>query len=276
MATAWVDAVRVLAETELAWDEAYACRRAGEALLHRGDGDDRRTAAQVLRRGHAVATRLGAAPDLDAIEALARAARIPLEAAADPGEPSADGARLTRREREVLAHVVAGRTYPEIAGALFLSEKTVSSHISNMLRKTGTANRVALADWARHGGAEPRPRPRGWRSDVPEQAVRGCPQASSPDVGAFKRLGNPRSGASHVTPAPPMVPRHAGDTPKRHPRHPASDASDLRKHTRPDRLSPNCLRSGSQRDKIATTSSGYTDVVRPHVVHTKCRFSTGC
>ena len=151
VATAWVDAVRLLAQTELAWDEAYACRRAGEALLHRGDGDDRRTAAQVLRRGHALATRLGAAPELDAIEALARAARIPLQAAAAPGEPSADGARLTRREREVLAHVVAGRTYPEIAGALFLSEKTVSSHISNMLRKTGTANRVALADWARRG-----------------------------------------------------------------------------------------------------------------------------
>jgi DNA-binding CsgD family transcriptional regulator len=151
VATAWVDAVRLLAQTELAWDEAYACRRAGEALLHRGNGDDRRAAAQVLRRGHALATRLGAAPELDAIEALARAARIPLQAAAAPGEPSADGARLTRREREVLAHVVAGRTYPEIAGALFLSEKTVSSHISNMLRKTGSANRVALAAWARRG-----------------------------------------------------------------------------------------------------------------------------
>ncbi len=70
------------------------------------------------------------------------------------GRPVAEGAGvlLTRREREVLEHVVAGRTYAEIAGALFLSEKTVSSHISNILRKTGTANRVELASWARRGG----------------------------------------------------------------------------------------------------------------------------
>ena len=62
--------------------------------------------------------------------------------------PALVGVRLTAREREVLAHVVAGRTYAEIAAALFLSEKTVSSHISNMLHKTGTANRVELAGWA--------------------------------------------------------------------------------------------------------------------------------
>jgi DNA-binding CsgD family transcriptional regulator len=52
---------------------------------------------------------------------------------------------LTPRERDVLAHVVAGRTYGEIARALVISEKTVSVHISNMLRKTQTSNRVELA-----------------------------------------------------------------------------------------------------------------------------------
>ena len=58
--------------------------------------------------------------------------------------------RLTPREREILDHVVAGRTYAEIARALFVSEKTVSSHLSNLLRKTGAANRVELATMARH------------------------------------------------------------------------------------------------------------------------------
>jgi DNA-binding NarL/FixJ family response regulator len=43
---------------------------------------------------------------------------------------------------------VAGRTYREIARALVLSEKTVSAHISNMLRKTGTASRTELAQLA--------------------------------------------------------------------------------------------------------------------------------
>jgi DNA-binding CsgD family transcriptional regulator len=40
---------------------------------------------------------------------------------------------------------VAGRTYAEIAAELVISEKTVSSHISNLLRKTGATNRVHLA-----------------------------------------------------------------------------------------------------------------------------------
>jgi len=48
----------------------------------------------------------------------------------------------------VLALVVAGRTYGEIARALVVSEKTVSSHVSHLLAKTGTANRVDLARWA--------------------------------------------------------------------------------------------------------------------------------
>ena len=52
---------------------------------------------------------------------------------------------LTPREPEVLAHVVAGRTYGEIARALVISEKPVSVHISSLLRKTGAANRVDLA-----------------------------------------------------------------------------------------------------------------------------------
>ncbi|WP_406057592.1 response regulator transcription factor [Kribbella sp. NBC_00889] len=42
---------------------------------------------------------------------------------------------LTKREQEVLSYLVAGRTYPEIAAALFISEKTVSTHVSHVLRK---------------------------------------------------------------------------------------------------------------------------------------------
>jgi RNA polymerase sigma factor (sigma-70 family) len=52
---------------------------------------------------------------------------------------------LTPREREILTRVVAGRTYSEIARELVISEKTVSSHISNLLRKTGTSNRFDLS-----------------------------------------------------------------------------------------------------------------------------------
>jgi DNA-binding CsgD family transcriptional regulator len=62
--------------------------------------------------------------------------------------PPSGGVRLSAREQEVLAHIVAGRTYGEIARALVVSEKTVSSHVRHLLAKTGTANRVDLARWA--------------------------------------------------------------------------------------------------------------------------------
>jgi DNA-binding NarL/FixJ family response regulator len=57
-------------------------------------------------------------------------------------------AGLTTRERKTLSQVAAGRTYREIARTLVVSEKTVSVHISNMLRKTRTANRIELAHLA--------------------------------------------------------------------------------------------------------------------------------
>ena len=53
-------------------------------------------------------------------------------------------AHLTPREREILALLIRGLTYRDIAVALVISEKTVSSHVSNLLRKTDTSNRVEL------------------------------------------------------------------------------------------------------------------------------------
>ncbi|MCY0906026.1 helix-turn-helix transcriptional regulator [Arthrobacter sp. H14-L1] len=62
---------------------------------------------------------------------------------------------LTPREREILEFVIAGRTYGEIARALVISEKTVSSHISNLLRKTGASNRLDLSRLATQRPAAP-------------------------------------------------------------------------------------------------------------------------
>ena len=52
---------------------------------------------------------------------------------------------LTPREREVLALVAEGRTNREIAEALFISDKTASVHVSNILAKLGTHSRTAAA-----------------------------------------------------------------------------------------------------------------------------------
>lgn len=62
------------------------------------------------------------------------------------------GGSLTDREREVLALIAGGRSNREIARALVLSEKTVKTHVSNILMKLDLADRTQAALWAvRHG-----------------------------------------------------------------------------------------------------------------------------
>ncbi|MEO6789819.1 MAG: helix-turn-helix transcriptional regulator, partial [Ornithinibacter sp.] len=143
-----------LLDGTLPWDAAYAAYRQAEAIVVGGERP-RQGAAAVVRRAHALASELRAEPLLREVTGLARSARIPLDVVGDGGSGSGDGRLqgLTGREREVLDHVVAGRTYGEIARALFVSEKTVSSHVSNLLRKTGTTNRYDLARLARHSTA---------------------------------------------------------------------------------------------------------------------------
>ncbi|MFJ6716985.1 MULTISPECIES: response regulator transcription factor [unclassified Streptomyces] len=68
-----------------------------------------------------------------------------------PSSPSRAGA-LTDREREVLSLIADGRANREIARALVLSEKTVKTHVSNILMKLDLSDRTQAALWAvRHG-----------------------------------------------------------------------------------------------------------------------------
>ncbi|HLS02189.1 MAG TPA: response regulator transcription factor [Beutenbergiaceae bacterium] len=56
--------------------------------------------------------------------------------------------RLSAREQEVMRMIARGYTYKEVAGELFLSIKTVETHVSNVLRKLQLSNRHELTAWA--------------------------------------------------------------------------------------------------------------------------------
>ncbi|MGW8890049.1 response regulator [Streptomyces sp. NPDC055749] len=72
----------------------------------------------------------------------------------DVGSGTGRGSTLTEREREVLGLIADGRSNREIARALVLSEKTVKTHVSNILMKLDLADRTQAALWAvRHGAA---------------------------------------------------------------------------------------------------------------------------
>ncbi|WP_030815646.1 response regulator [Streptomyces sp. NRRL F-2799] len=72
---------------------------------------------------------------------------------ANPGQGR--GGSLTEREREVLGLIADGRSNREIARALVLSEKTVKTHVSNILMKLDLADRTQAALWAvRHGESD--------------------------------------------------------------------------------------------------------------------------
>ena len=76
------------------------------------------------------------------------------------GGPDATGGTvLSRREREVLALLVAGRTDPAIAEALFLSVRTVEGHVARILAKLGVHTRTAAATAALAAGLVDSPRP---------------------------------------------------------------------------------------------------------------------
>jgi DNA-binding CsgD family transcriptional regulator len=133
------------------WHEAYARWRQAEALL--AQGAPRQDAAAALVRAWVLADGLGARLLAAEAASLARRARIDLAAAGGgaqdgpaPEAPAAtDELGLTPREREVLALVADGRTNRQIAEALFISNKTASVHVSNILAKLGVANRGEAA-----------------------------------------------------------------------------------------------------------------------------------
>jgi DNA-binding CsgD family transcriptional regulator len=140
----WADAAQ-------RWDaisepyRAATCRwREAEARLEQRS--DRARAVEALQQAWRAAVTMGVPPLQSRIEDLARRARVDLgdatEIEPDPARAVAADLALTPREVEVLGLLAVGRTDREIAETLYISKKTASVHVSNLLRKLDVTNRV--------------------------------------------------------------------------------------------------------------------------------------
>jgi DNA-binding CsgD family transcriptional regulator/tetratricopeptide (TPR) repeat protein len=132
------------------YERARCQVRFAEALLI---AERREEAAVQARAARETAVRLGATPLLEQVDALIRRGRL--------ADAPADGTRaalLTAREQEVLRLLALGRSNRQIGEELFITGKTASVHVSNILAKLGAASRTeAVAVAYRQGliAAEP-------------------------------------------------------------------------------------------------------------------------
>jgi DNA-binding NarL/FixJ family response regulator len=146
---AWAEVARRWAALQQPYPATYALLRQAEAAF----AARARSAAgaEALRRAAVAAGAMNAVPLLAEIRELAANARVelhgPAEAAAPiaipaPRRPADPLEPLTARECEVLEVLASGLTNREIAGRLFISEKTVGVHVGRIYHKLGVRGRV--------------------------------------------------------------------------------------------------------------------------------------
>ena len=127
------------------FDAARVRRNLGWALGLNGDRDG---ATRELRRAHDVFVQLGAEPDLARTRAVIRELGL-----RPPAKSQSEGlGGLTGREVDVARLAAAHKSNKEIASALGISPRTVSTHLSNIFLKLEVGSRGELADVARREG----------------------------------------------------------------------------------------------------------------------------
>ncbi len=144
----WRDAARLWDAGHEAFPAAYCRWREAEILL--GARLDRKRATESAQTAWRSTVQMGTPLLRAKLERLAERARITLTdaepIAAATTRSVADDLGLTPREVEVLAQLAKGRTDRQIAEELFISKKTASVHVSNLLRKLDASNRIEAAE----------------------------------------------------------------------------------------------------------------------------------
>jgi DNA-binding NarL/FixJ family response regulator len=146
LAELWAAVVRAWENTPMRLHLARARLREAEARITVGE---REAAVRLTRQAHGTATECGALPLARAAEDLARRLGTGLSGESVP-PPAPAG--LTGRETEVLRLLASGATNADIAAELFISPKTASVHVSNILGKLDVPNRATAGARARELG----------------------------------------------------------------------------------------------------------------------------
>jgi DNA-binding CsgD family transcriptional regulator/tetratricopeptide (TPR) repeat protein len=134
-------------DTASGYRQAYALMRRAEALLESGAAHG--LVEPDLRAALVTAERLGAVPLAGAVRKLAERAGVRLEPRPAVARPEPSGPDpLTPRERSVLGLVAGGRTNRQVGAELFISEKTVSVHLSRVMAKLGASSRTEAVSLA--------------------------------------------------------------------------------------------------------------------------------
>jgi DNA-binding CsgD family transcriptional regulator len=120
-------------DLEMPYEEAQTCVLLAAVCEQRGDEDGRRLELEVARR---LFKQLAAEPCL---------ARVAEQSARDSHHPIGS---LSAREAQVLRLLAAGKTNRAIANELFISERTVARHVSNIFDKLGVSSRAGATAWA--------------------------------------------------------------------------------------------------------------------------------
>jgi DNA-binding CsgD family transcriptional regulator/tetratricopeptide (TPR) repeat protein len=133
-AATWLcQAAEIWRDLEMPYEEGHTCLLMARVCERRGDQEGRRLDVEAARRLF---------EQLNAESCLARIGQQPNRTGSEPV------GSLSEREAQVLRLLASGRTNRHIAEELFISEKTVARHVSNIFDKLGVSTRSAATAWA--------------------------------------------------------------------------------------------------------------------------------